>query len=296
MQRSFLFFGKTFFLVLEMTILLGIAPHQAMAAKNPLRQVFEAATKALQAGDYQRAIDLYEACLEIYPGFAPAYYYLGLAHQAAGTDLREVMWLFQKAVQIKPDYVQAYDQLSRVAYALGLFGEAEQAALKAVDINPKLVRPHLALGWIYLIVRNQPLDAVEHFQQVLQQKEMPAAEFGLGLAYYRAGQRFRVLEMITALRQKGHEASASQLEKMLHTGADILPPSIPAMPSSAPESVLVDEAPSFQAAGFSGGDMTVRLRDKIENVLSGQPVSRSDLSGAERIRLLQRRGLGQPKR
>ncbi len=265
---------------------------------NPLKKIFEAATKALQEGKYERAIDLYEKTLEIYPGFAPSYYYLGLAHQAIGTELKEITWLFKKATELNPDYAQAYDSLSRSYYGMGMFEEAEAAGLEAVRIDPDLITAHLALGWIYILGTSQPRNAIYHFKKVLEKKAISYAYFGLGIAYIRDHQKFRALEMITLLRQKGEEGSARQLENLVHSGGDITPPQLaPLVRPQRAKGIIVKETPSFLSSSFGGGNMKVRLKEKIETIKQNPQgfSTQKPRSGADRIRALQRKALNQSK-
>ena len=265
---------------------------------NPIKQIFEAATRALQSEDYDRAITLYEKTLELYPDFALSYYYLGLAHKAIGTDTQEVIWLFKKATELNPNYAQAFDNLSRLYFSMGMLDEAEEAGLQALKINPELTSAHISLGWIYILGKSEPRNAIYHFEKVLEKEKVSYAYFGLGIAYVRDNQKFRALEMITALRQLGEEASASQLENMVHSGADIQP--LKLSPLARPQrtrGVIVKETPSFSSSNFGGGNMKVRLKEKIETV-EKQPQGFSiqkPRSSTNRVRALQRKAISQPK-
>ncbi|VAX35340.1 hypothetical protein MNBD_UNCLBAC01-23 [hydrothermal vent metagenome] len=266
---------------------------------NPLQVIFEKATEALSEGNYSRAIDLYEKTLNIHPDFAQAYYYLGLAHRGAGTDLREVVWLFKRATELKSDYADAYDNLARSYYAMGMFDEATEAALAAVNIDDDLASAHLALGWVYLLGKDQPEDALYHFEKAIKQADTPYAHFGLGMAYAKAGQKFRALEMITILRQRGEETSAKQLEDMVRYGKEVNPPIhlAPLVMPQRTKGTLVKETPSFEPNKNFSGDMKVRLKEKmatIEDAPQSFPIN-SPQSGASRIRALQRKTINQSK-
>jgi len=277
-------------------ILFILFPPSSFA--NPIKKIFEKATQALQDGQYQKAIDLYEKTLEIYPDFAPSYYYLGLAHRAIGTELTDIIWLFKKATELNPNYAQAYDSLIRSYYGMGMFDEAEEAGLAAVRIDPDLVTAHLALGWIYILGKSQPRNSIYHFEKVLEKKDINYAFFGLGIAYVRDHQKFRALEMITELRQKGEEESAQQLENMVHAGSDALPAQLaPLVMPQRTKGIIVEEIPSFSSSNFTGGNTKVRLKEKIDTV-EQKPQGftvQSPGSGSDRIRALQRKSSNQPK-
>ena len=258
-----------------------------------LRQTFEQAEQAYNQGDYNKAISLFEKTLEIKSDFAPSYYYLGLTHKAIGTNLREVSWLFKKAVEIKPDYVYALDNLGKIYYQLGEFQKAIEVLEKAVEVEPKQFSAHLTLGWTYLLGVSQPADAISHFEKVLEEKQVPYAYFGLGMAYFMDNQRFRVLEMITALRQLNEEDFAVQLEEMVRQGHYIPPKegagvALLASPQQDHIVVIENNVEEVNEEEERYKEMKVRLSEPLLEKPDQSISQRTDISGADRIRAMRR--------
>jgi tetratricopeptide (TPR) repeat protein len=283
--------------LLAMTFIFIVA-NSSSAANNPVKDLFEQATLAYSQKEYDKSIQLYEQLIKVYPNFAPAYNYMGLAHKAKPeTNLSSITWMFEKAIEITPDYVDPYDNLGKIYYSLGNFDKAEEFELKALAIKPDFPTAHLTLGWVYLLGKSQPEEAIKHFSQV-GQTDIPYAHLGLGIAYYMDGQNFRVLEMITSLRKLGREDLALQLEKALKRGRYI--PGETGMPLISPgTSQKPDEELTF-SDNENVKQMPVRLRSKTEETppAASPPPSQpaQNLSAQERLQQLRQKGIEAQKR
>jgi tetratricopeptide (TPR) repeat protein len=282
--------------LLAMTLFFIVISFKPVFA-NPVKELFEQATLAYSQKEYDKSIQLYEQIIKIYPNFAPAYNYMGLAHKAKPeTNLSSITWMFEKAIEITPDYVDPYDNLGKIYYSLGDFDKAEEYELKALAIKPDFPTAHLTLGWIYLLGKSQPQEAIKHFSQV-GETDIPYAHLGLGIAYYMDGQNFRVLEMITSLRKLGREDLALQLEKALkrgkyipgETGVPLISPGTPQKPDE--ELTFSDDEKVKQ--------MPVRLRSKTEETPVAPPQgspSPQNVSAQERLQQLRQKGIEAQKR
>ncbi|KKS44747.1 MAG: TPR Domain containing protein [candidate division CPR1 bacterium GW2011_GWA2_42_17] len=289
------------FIILLIASFLLFFQNFPLFASEKLKELFEQATGAFSQGDYGQAIKLYEQTLEIHPDFAPSYNFLGLSHKAVGTDLTDVAWLFKTAIDIDPNYAQAYDNLGKTYYSLGDFNKAEEHCLKAIELDPGLVTAKLALGWIYLLGKSQPGDAIHYFSEVVESREqLPFAYFGLGLAYFMEQQHFRVLEMITTLRKIEREDLASQLEELVRSnrfGPDLIPGQPLIMPNKQPGILVMDiDESSLFSSSFDpkdGGERRVRLRRGVDQE-DPQALNEEQkpLTYAERIQVLQKKRSG----
>lgn len=262
-------------------IIFAVTAVSSASAVDVLKSIFEQAMHEFAKGNYQEAIKLYEKTLEIHPQFAPSYNYMGMAHKEAGTDLKEVISLFQKAVEIDPDYVLAYDNLCKAYYGIADFDGAEKNCLKAVELDPGFVSSKLALAWIYLLGRSQPGHAISYFEEVVNasDEDIPYAQFGLGLAYFMSGEKFKTLEMITTLKMNGHEKFAVQLENMIRDNSYVpkVPEGMPLLPSAT---LAKDKAIDFSSfAQQDAEDVPVRIKSDPAD---------GDVSGQEKIRELQK--------
>jgi tetratricopeptide (TPR) repeat protein len=239
-----------------------------------LRDFYERGEAEYKRGNYQKAVQEYEKAVEVDPNFAPAYNALGLAHQAMQDKLSDVLWFFKVAVDIDPQYADAYHNMCRAYYQAGKHNEAEQSCRKALEVNSDMLSAKLSLAWIYLVGKQQPADAVLYFNQVLGKIQSPMIYFGLGLAYAQSGDRPRVLEVITVLRNQGENNLATQLERSMMTP---MPPQMPEnfsrFPIPAPQnsSRLIEATPkpkpqTTEDAASQSATMKIRLRGTLNTV------------------------------
>ena len=256
-----------------------------------LRDYYEKGEAEYQRGNYQKAIKEYEKAVDLDPNFAPVYNALGLAHQALQDKLADVIWFFKVAVDIDPQYADAYHNMCRAYYQAGKHNEAEKACRNAMAVNPDFLSAKLSLAWIYLVGKQQPADAVFYFNQVLEKIQSPMIYFGLGLAYAQSGDRARVLEVITVLRNQGENNLATQLERSIMTP---MQPQMPedfsqfSMPPPQTPGRLIEATPKPQPQNTGErspqtSTMKIRLRGTLNTVPipdedqlkpDGEPVSK----------------------
>ncbi len=215
-----IYFYKFFILLFISNLILYSFTSIAYSDSNSLKSLFEKAMSAFVREDYSTAMNLFEKTLKIYP-LAPAYNYLGLCHKATGSDLKDVIYFFKKAIEIDPHYVNAYDNLGRIYYELGYFKKAEEYCKKALKIDKDCLSAKLALGWIDLLGLSKPDEAIYYFEQAKKKLDFPYLYLGLGIAYYMNNQNPKALEMITALRQHNREDLALELEKIIRQNKPI---------------------------------------------------------------------------
>lgn len=295
-------------------IMLNLAIGFSVSAET-IKEFYQQGQEAYNQGEFQKAIDLFEKAVEIDSNFAPAYNALGLAHKEINTDLFELVWLFKTATEIDPNYAEAYDNLGKAYYGLGQFDKAEESCLKALSLSPNMMSSKLSLGWIYLLGKSNPPEAINYFKQVLGKNKIAYAYYGLGIAYFMNGDKINVLETITTLRAMGKEDLALHLETIMregkYLGQEKGTPLVNTQPRTAPPAV---EGNSTLVPGAASGDSTaskdqqspsaslmrVRLRGKMVNMPSEESVNTSTSSGekplgtienssdsAERIKKLQ---------
>lgn len=182
-----------------------------------LQDLYEQATTLLEKGSYQQAEVLFEQVNERAPTFGAGYFGLALARRSQNAPYDEVVWLFNKAVDLQPEFTAAYEQLCRTHYAGGQFEDAIISCSEALNLNPDLRGPKETLAWVYLLGKSDPGRAIPLFEEILEAETSPAPYYGLGLAYLMANERSPVLEIITNLRFIGSEEYARKLEHMIQT-------------------------------------------------------------------------------
>jgi tetratricopeptide (TPR) repeat protein len=132
---------------------------EAMADPAPLRRpgaqiqhnqqdLFLAAVQAEEAGDKQRAIQIYDAILAADPEYASAYINLGTIY----FHLRQfgrAEELYRRATEADPEYVLAFFDLGNVLDELDRPEESIGAYLQAVAMAPRYADAHYNLALAY---------------------------------------------------------------------------------------------------------------------------------------------------
>ncbi len=193
-------------------------------------QVFQFGALAARDGELDKAADLFKKVTEMDPRFAPAYNALGLIYQSwpDGGNMEESVRYFKLALNIDPNYVECLNNLGRAYYSQGVFTRAEQIFNKSLEINADQPQIELAMGWIYLLGESRAEESIDHFERGIAKDDNGMAHYGLGLASLLKGDRFKVLEQVTALRHKSMEEQAAKLENMIRQNIRLT--STPGMP------------------------------------------------------------------
>ncbi|WP_187152640.1 sulfotransferase family protein [Prochlorococcus marinus] len=98
-------------------------------------------------GKSQDAELSFRKAIEINPDYAEAYSNLGVLLNDLG-ELQDAELHTLKAIEIKPDYAEAHSNLGNILKELGKLQEAELHTLKAIEIKPDYAEAHYNLGII----------------------------------------------------------------------------------------------------------------------------------------------------
>jgi cytochrome c-type biogenesis protein CcmH/NrfG len=112
------------------------------------------------------AITQYQEALEIRPDFAEAHNNLGNALLQKG-NVGEAITQYQNALQINPDYVDALNNLGSALRQKGRVDEAIRHYQEALKIKPDFAGAHYNLGNA-LLQKGKVGEAIAHFQQAVQ--------------------------------------------------------------------------------------------------------------------------------
>ena len=117
---------------------------------------------------FDSAIDSYKKAIEIKPGYAEAYNNLGNAFQDKN-DIKAAIKSYQQALKIKPDYVEAYYNLGIAHKNNGDLENAIKSYQKAREIDPAHVETLYNLG-NDLKTNGDLQEAMECYEQALRNK------------------------------------------------------------------------------------------------------------------------------
>lgn len=152
---------------------------------NP-RARYDVAVYLEQAGQIQAAIAHYQTAIQLKPTYVDALNNLGHALSMAGKTADAVVYL-QRALAIKPDLAEAHCNLG---YALAQQGKIRDAATEfeqALRIRPDYADAHSNLG-IVLSMEGKTQDAIGHWQQAVRlHPELPGPHNNLAYGFAQTG-------------------------------------------------------------------------------------------------------------
>jgi predicted O-linked N-acetylglucosamine transferase (SPINDLY family) len=154
------------------------------------------------------AIDCYTKALQIKPAFAEAHNNLGNILQDLGRH-DEAIACYTKALQIKPDYAEAHNNLGSALQELGRHDEAIERYTKALQIKPDYADAHYNLGNALKELGRHD-EAITYYTKALQIKpEYAEAHNNLGSVLQELGRHDEAVACYTkALQIKPDYAEA----------------------------------------------------------------------------------------
>ena len=116
-------------------------------------------------GNNDLALENYKKALELNPDYAEAYNSMGTVLQSQG-DYDSAIDSYERAIKIKPDYAEAYNN---IGVALGCKREIDRAKsyyLSAIKVNPAYAEAYYNLGGIFAANDNFEA-AIENYQKAI---------------------------------------------------------------------------------------------------------------------------------
>jgi predicted O-linked N-acetylglucosamine transferase (SPINDLY family) len=138
----------------------------------------------VQLGRVGRAVELYEAAVEIRQDQPSVYSNLGIAlHELKRYE--EAIKSYQRALELKPDYPEAHSNLGNALKALERHDEAIKSYQRALELKPEYPEAHSNLGNALKALERHD-EAIKSYQRALELKpEYPDAHNNLGNALLR---------------------------------------------------------------------------------------------------------------
>jgi Tfp pilus assembly protein PilF len=135
---------------------------------------------ARQVKPWKSSLALYEHCIAVGEDNPAVRYLLAVALQAAGRPQAEVAAQFHKALERRPDYVNALTQLAIIAIGAQRMDEARRLIEQTVRVEPNNPGVHANLG-AFWVRAGRPDEAIRHYEHVLKlDPKSSGAHFELG--------------------------------------------------------------------------------------------------------------------
>ena len=104
---------------------------------------------ALSWGYFIRAIECFEKAIELNPDYADAYHSLGYAHHKT-IDFTKAIDCFEKAIELNPDNPRTYYRLGNSYVIRHHYPKAIECFEKAIELHPDFAKAYNNLGYVYL--------------------------------------------------------------------------------------------------------------------------------------------------
>jgi len=150
---------------------------------------------------FDQAVEAYQKAIELRPFYADAYIGLGDARAAKG-EVDEAILSYRKALQHNPGNPRVYMSLGKIYYAeKGLYYESVSAYKKAIELDPGYLDARVGLAEVY---EDKGLyqDAISEYRKVVEQDARhTGALYNLALVYEKvdAGEAIALWERYIAL-------------------------------------------------------------------------------------------------
>lgn len=113
----------------------GTGPTKEDQAKvASVKKLFEEGVTASRANDFDTAIGKFNEAAAVMPNCFDCFYNIGYA-EAQKKDYAKSEDAFKKAIELKPDYVEAYNGLATIYNAQKRFDDAQAASQKAAELS-----------------------------------------------------------------------------------------------------------------------------------------------------------------
>jgi tetratricopeptide (TPR) repeat protein len=183
-------------------------------SQEEAKNQFLLGVKLYQEGQYDLAIENFEAVLKDNPDFAEGYYNIGMAYLKKG-DLDGAMTQMARAIELKPDFIQAYFGLGQVYIEKGQKDKATEIFQQAIDIAPNEARTYVNLGIFYFTINEDDLA----LEALLKAKDIDPSlaqiYYQLGLVYTRKGELDKTLESFEKFLELAPQAPEAATVKTL---------------------------------------------------------------------------------
>lgn len=154
--------------------IIGAEKYIAKARKVSPKDItlqFLAGTLEYRKLNYQKAIELLEGVLKVYPDYADAHCNLGSAY-GESMQLGEAEEHYRRAIELKPGDHITLNNLGGVLKKQNRYSEAQKYYKDSISVYPNFWAPHFNLGNIYYVRKMYP-EAIECFKEALKCKSDP---------------------------------------------------------------------------------------------------------------------------
>ncbi|GAB4276097.1 MAG: hypothetical protein Kow0029_17770 [Candidatus Rifleibacteriota bacterium] len=154
--------------------------------KDLANQHLDQSISFAMCGKIDQAIEEVKKAIEIDPDFGQAFNKLGDYYLKKG-QIKEAVDAYRKAIVLQPENENSHFDLGRTLAMLGQFDEALASLKKALELNPTHGETYAHIGHVYLETGNTE-DAIVNLEHALKYDEDNImATYLLAIAYQKSG-------------------------------------------------------------------------------------------------------------
>ena len=233
----------------------------------------------LSRDDYVRALTYFEKAVEVDPNYAEAWYQAGFSYGMLGRH-QEALKASRQAARLRPDWSETYVNIGASSFALGGYKDAAEAYKQAVRLDSNNADAHYALG-LSLNRLNRIDEEILAYKRAVALKPDHANAFEqLGLAYFK---QKRYNESVSAFEQlKTYKPDAKTYNYLGESYLEL---------DKTQESVdafnnAVSYNPDFEKARFNLGKAYLKLGDRDSATVQYEILRSSKSDWADRLYVL----------
>ena len=131
------------------------------AELEAMRQL-QKGTSSMRSKKYEEAIECFEKAVELKPEFTEAYYNIGISYIELGKH-KDSAKVLKRVIQLDPDNANAYYGLGYAYYSLKKYDDALTAFKHSIELKPDNAFAHSKIGLVYTAKGNRK-EAMNHYR------------------------------------------------------------------------------------------------------------------------------------
>lgn len=168
-----------------------VVSRNTLEAPKQARQAFDKGVKELRKSktDYSKAARSLEGAVQVYPEFAEAWNLLGEVRLAL-RDWSGAREAFRRSVAEEPNYITPYLTLARIQTRREQWEDVAQLTSRVIELSPRMTQAYYfnAVAGVSLGQFDLAEERIRHVQQSSEAANYPVAHYMLGMILVKKGE------------------------------------------------------------------------------------------------------------
>jgi tetratricopeptide (TPR) repeat protein len=233
----------------------------------------------LSRDDFARALPYFEKAVDVDPNYAEAWYQAGFCYGMLGRHA-DALKASRRAAQLRPEWAQTFLNIGASSFALGQFKDAVDAYRQAVKLDENNSDAQYALGLSLGKLGRTDEEILAYKRALAIKPESPNVIETLGLAYFKQKRYTDSAAMFEQLRNYKPDAKTYNFLGESYFEAGRLSDSIEAF------NTAVNFNPNFERARFNLGRAYLKNGDRASAELQYELLQNAKSEWADRLYVL----------